>query len=198
MAKLIYVTNASLDGYIEDESGNFDWDNGDQVHPLVIELLRPVGTYLYGRRLYEKMAYWDAPVDDYPPAHRAFARLWQQPEKIVFSRTMTTATTRNTRIERTFDADAIRNLKRDSVHDISIGGAELAGLALEADLVDECHVLLHPVVLGAGKPAFRPGLRRKLELLAAGRAGTGVIHAHYRVRPNSERLFDGRDLTSAR
>jgi dihydrofolate reductase len=182
MSKLIYITNTSLDGYIEDETGAFDWDNPDQIHPLVVELLRPVGTYLYGRRLYEAMAYWDAPVEGYPPQHRDFARIWQKPEKIVFSRTLTGATTRNTRVERDFDIAAIRKLKRESEHDVSIGGAELAGLALEADLIDECHLLLNPVIFGGGKPAFRPALRRNLELLETRRVGTGVIHLHYRIR----------------
>ena len=182
MAKLIYITNTSLDGYIEDQTGDFAWDDADQVHPVVIELLRPVGTYLYGRRLYEMMACWDAPVESYPPEHRDFARLWQKPEKIVFSRTLTGATTRNTRVERDFDLAAIRQLKRQSQHDISIGGAELAGLALEADLVDECHLLLHPLILGGGKPAFRAALRRNLELLGTRRVGTGILHLHYRIR----------------
>jgi len=182
MSKLIYITNTSLDGYIEDETGAFDWGSPDQVHPFFIELLLPVGTYLYGRRLYETMAYWDAPVEGYPPEHRDFARIWQKPEKIVFSRTLTDATTRNTRVEREFDVATIRKLKRESEHDISIGGAELAGLALEADLVDECHLLLHPVILGGGKPAFRAALRRNLELLETRRVGTGAIHLHYRIR----------------
>jgi dihydrofolate reductase len=182
MSKLIYITNTSLDGYIEDEAGAFDWDDPGQVHPIATELLRPVGTYLYGRRLYEAMAYWDAQVEGYPPEHRDFARIWQNPEKIVFSRTLTGTTTRNTRVQRDFDPAAIRKLKGESEHDISIGGAEIAGLALEADLVDECHLLLHPVILGGGKPAFRAALRRNLELLETRRVGTGVLHLHYRIR----------------
>ena len=181
MSQLIYITNTSLDGYIEDETGVFDWGHSDQVFAFITEVLRPIGTYLYGRRLYEKMAYWDAPVESYPHEHRDFARIWQKPEKIVFSRTLTGVTTRNTRVERDFDLAAIRKLKRESEHDISIGGAELAGRALEADLVDECHLFLHPVIVGGGKPAFRAGLRRSLELLETRRVGTGVIHLHYRV-----------------
>jgi dihydrofolate reductase len=181
MSKLIYITNTSLDGYIEDRTGAFDWDNSDQVHPFITELLRPVGTHLYGRRLFETMAYWDAPVESYPPEHRDFARVWQGVEKIIFSRTLTGATTRNTRVEHDFDVEAIRKLKRESTHDIIIGGAELAGLALEADLVDECHLFLHPVILGGGKPAFRAALRRNLELLETHRVGTGVIHLRYRI-----------------
>ncbi|HTU69859.1 MAG TPA: dihydrofolate reductase family protein [Candidatus Baltobacteraceae bacterium] len=183
MSKLIYIVNTSLDGYIEDASGSFDWVNPDQVHAFITELLRPMGTYLYGRRLYETMAYWDAPaIEDYPPEHRDFARVWQKAEKVVFSRTLTTAATRNTRIERDFDPEAIRKLKRESEHDINIGGAELAGLALEADLVDECHLFLNPVIVGGGKPAFRPGLRRSLELLETRHFDTGVIHVHHRMR----------------
>ena len=151
MSKLIYINNMSLDGYVEDESGAFDWIISDQVHEFITELLRPMGTYLYGRRLYETMAYWDAPVEGYLLEHRDFAQVWQKAEKIVFSRTLTTATTRNTRVERDFDVEAIRKLKLESEHDISIGGAELAGLALEADLVDECHLFLNPVIVGGGR-----------------------------------------------
>lgn len=182
MSKLIYITNTSLDGYVEDETGAFDWVNPDQVHAFVTELLRPVGTYLYGRRLYETIAYFDAPVEGSSPEHLDFARVWQKAEKIVFSRTLTGATTRNTRVERDFDVEAIRKLKRESEHDINIGGAELAGLALEADLIDECYLFLNPVIVGGGKPAFRAGLRRNLELLETRRFGTGVIHLRYRIR----------------
>jgi len=181
MSKLIYIANTSLDGYVEDETGAFDWGNPDQIFDFITELVRPLGTYLYGRRLYETMAYWDAPVEGYPPERRDFARIWQSAEKIVFSRTLGGVTARNSRVERDFDFEAIRKLKRESQHDISIGGAELAGLAVGADLVDECHIFLHPVILGSGKPAFRPGLRRRLELLDTRRFGTGVIHVHYRI-----------------
>ena len=182
MSKLIYITNTSLDGYVEDETGAFDWVIPDQVHAFITELLRPIGTYLYGRRLHQTMAYWDTAVEALPPEHRDFARVWQKAEKIVFSRTLTGATTRNTRVERNFDVEAIRTLKRESEHDITIGGAELAGLALEADLVDECQLFLNPVIVGGGKPAFRAALRRNLELLETRRFGTGVIHLRYRIR----------------
>jgi dihydrofolate reductase len=182
MSKLIYITNTSLDGYVEDETGAFDWVNPDQVFDFITGLLQPIGTYLYGRRLYETMAYWDAPMEGYPPEHREFARVWQKAEKIVFSRTLTAANRRTTRVEREFDLEAIRKLKRESTHDIGIRGAELAGVALEADLVDECHLFLNPVIVGGGKPAFRAGLRRNLELLETRRFGTGVIHVHYRLR----------------
>jgi dihydrofolate reductase len=182
MSKLIYITNTSLDGYVEDETGAFDWVNPDQVFAVITGLLRPIGTYLYGRRLHETMAYWDAAVEGYPPEHREFAQLWQKAEKIVFSRTLIGAATRNTRVEREFSPKAIARLKRQSERDISIGGAELAGLALEADLVDECHLFLNPVIVGGGKPAFRAALRRNLELLETRRFGTGVIQLHYRIR----------------
>jgi dihydrofolate reductase len=182
MSKLIYITNASLDGYVEDETGAFDWINPDQVHEFITELLRPIGTHLYGRRLYETMAYWDAPVDGYPPEQREFAQVWQKAEKIVFSRTLTNPTTHNTRVEHDFDVDAIRKLKRESDYDIFIGGAELAGLAFEADLVDEFHLFLNPVIVGGGKPAFRATLRRELELLETRCFSTGVIHVRYRER----------------
>jgi dihydrofolate reductase len=182
MSKLIYINNTSLDGYVEDESGAFDWINAEQVHEFITDLLRPIGTYLYGRRLYETMAYWDAPIESYPAEQRDFAEVWQKAEKVVFSRTLTGATTRNTRVERDLDPEAIRKLKRESEHDINIGGAELAGLALEADLVDECHLFLNPVIVGGGKPAFRTALRRNLELLETRSFSTGVIHVHYRVR----------------
>jgi dihydrofolate reductase len=181
MSKLIYITNTSLDGYVEDATGAFDWGNPDQVFEFITELVRPIGTYLYGRRLYETMAYWEAPVEGSSPEHREFARIWQKAEKIVFSRTLTAPATRNTRVERDFDPEVIRELKRESEHDISIGGAELAGVAIEADLVDECQLFIHPVIVGGGKPAFR-GIRRNLELLETRRFGTGVIHVRYRVR----------------
>jgi dihydrofolate reductase len=182
MSKLIYMTNTSLDGYIEDETGGFDWVNPGDVFASITELLRPVGTHLYGRRLYETMAYWSAPVEDYPPEHRDFARIWQQHEKIVFSRTLTGAATPNTRVERNFDVEAIAKLKREAERDIIIGGAELAALALEADLVDECQLFVNPVIVGGGKPAFRAALRRNLELLETRHFGTGVIYMRYRIR----------------
>ena len=182
MSKLIYITNTSLDGYIEDETGAFNWANSDQIFSFITDLIRPIGTYLYGRRLYETMAYWGAPVEGYPAEHRDFASVWQSAGKIVFSRTLTGAKTDKTRLERYFDPEAIRKLKRESKHDITIGGAELAGLALQADLVDECHLFVHTVILGAGKPAFRAPLRRNLELLETRHFSTGVVYVRYRIR----------------
>ena len=181
MSKLIYITNTSLDGYIEDETGAFDWLNPDQAFEFITELVRPMGTYLYGRRLYESMTYWAAPVESYPVEHREFARVWQNGQKIVFSRTLTGATSPNTRVERNFDVEAIRKLKQESDLDIGIGGAELAGLALEADLVDECHMFINPIIVGGGKPAFRPAFRSNLELLETSPFSTGVIHVRFRI-----------------
>jgi dihydrofolate reductase len=186
MSKLVYITNTSLDGYIEDETGAFDWVNPDEVFACITELLRPIGTMLLGRRLYQTMAYWDAPVEGYPPEQRDFARIWQKLEKIVFSRTLTGAMAGNTRIERDFDLAAIRKLKRESEHDISIGGAELAGLALEADLVDECQLFVNPVIVGGGKPAFRAALQGTLELLETRRFDNGVVHLRYRIRGSAD------------
>jgi dihydrofolate reductase len=182
MSKLSYITNTSLDGYVEDETGAFDWVNPEPVFAIITELLRPIGTYLYGRRLYQTMAYWDAPVEGYPPEQRDFARVWQKAEKVVFSRTLTSAVTSNTQLERDFDLETIRKLKRESEHDIDIGGAELAGVALEAGLVDECHLFVNPVIVGGGKPAFRAGLLRNLELLETRPFDTGVIHLRYGIR----------------
>ena len=185
MSKLIYITNTSVDGYIEDETGDFNWLNSDQIFEFITDLIRPMGTYLYGRRLYEKMVYWDAPVESYPPEHRDFATVWQKAQKIVYSRTLTDASARNTRFEQDFNIDAIQKLKRESLHDITIGGAELAALALEANLVDECYLFVHPIVVGGGKPAFRPGLRRRLDLLETHPFSNGVIHVRYRIQGGS-------------
>lgn len=181
MSKLIYMTNTSLDGYIEDETGAFDWAEPEHVFLFITELLRPIGTYLYGRRLYETMSYWDAPTEENPPPERVeFARVWQSAEKIAFSRTLTTPMTRKTRIERDFDPDLVRKLKRESDRDILIGGTEFASLAIEANLVDEFHLFVNSIILGGGKPAFTAGLRRELELLDTRRFGS-VIHVHYRI-----------------
>jgi dihydrofolate reductase len=182
MGKLIYITNASLDAYIEDAAGAFDFGNPDQVFDFITELMRPVGTHLLGRRLYETMAHWDGPVEGYPPEQREFARVWQNAEQIVFSRTLTDAPKRSGRVEREFDPEAIRKLKREAPHDLFIGGAELAGLALASGLIDECHLFLHPLIVGGGKPAFRTALRQNLELMDKRSFRSGAIHLHYRWR----------------
>jgi dihydrofolate reductase len=185
MSKLIYITNTSLDGYIEDAAGNFDFPSSAETYLLFTELLRGMGTLLYGRRLYEKMAYWGSPVAGYPPEHRAFAEVWQGPDKWVYSRTLSQVTTPNTRLHREFEVELIRDLKRTSSRDISIGGAELATAALQANLVDELHVVVHPLIVGGGKPALKTSLRRNFNLLETRRFDTGAVYLRYRVPSDS-------------
>lgn len=184
MAKLLYATNVSLDGYIEDEQGNFDWGiSDDETYAFWTDFQRPIGTYLYGRRIYETMVYWETANagGDQPELKRDFAQIWQSAEKIVYSRTLEAASSAKTRIKREFDPDAIRRLKEASGADITINGPELAGQAMRAGLVDECHLLLNPIVLGRGKRALPDNLRMQLELLGERRFGNGVVHLHYRV-----------------
>jgi dihydrofolate reductase len=181
MSKLMYVTNTSLDGYIEDESGAFDWGRSEEAFPFATEFLRTIGTTLYGRRLYETMTFWSDPAETYRPEGREFARLWQNMRKIVFSRTLKVVTAPNTRVEDSFDSEAVRNVKRESEQDMAIGGAEIAGLAIEANLVDECHLLIHPVILGGGKRALPTGVRRNLKLLETHRIGPDVTYVRYRI-----------------
>jgi len=183
MADLIYVALASLDGYIEDEDGKFDWAKPDEeVHSFVNELERGVGTYLYGRRLYETLAVWETlPLDDQPEYIRDYAELWRDSDKIVYSRTLDTASTPRTRIERDFDADAVRRLKDEAERNLAVGGAELAGHALSAGLVDELHLLLAPVLVGGGKRALPDDVRLPLELVGERRFGSGFVHLHYRT-----------------
>ena len=181
MAKLIYSAIASLDGYIEDEHGTFDWVAPDEeVHAFVNERERPIGTYLYGRRLYDTMVYWETEGDD-EPVTRDYATIWRAADKVVFSRTLETVTSARTRIERDFDPDAIRRMKASATSDISIGGAGLAGQAMAAGLVDECHLFLGPVIVGGGKRALPAGVRADLELLDERRFSGGVVYVRYRV-----------------
>ena len=182
MAKLIYAALASLDGYVADEEGKFDWAEPDEeVHAFVNELERPVGTHLYGRRMYEVMAVWESEelLADEEPAIRDYAAIWHAAEKIVYSRTLEAASTSRTRIERNFDADAVRQLKLEATRDISVGGSNLAAQAIAAGLVDELHLFLSPIVVGGGNKALPDGVRVKLELLAERRFGNGVVHLHY-------------------
>jgi dihydrofolate reductase len=182
---LVYSAIASLDGYVEDREGSFDWAAPDEeLHAFVNDLERPIGTYLYGRRMYETMVYWET-VDagpEQPRVIRDYAEIWRAAEKIVFSRTLRAPSSARTRIESEFDPDGIRRLKESSDRDIGIGGAELAGRALAADLVDECHLFLGPIVVGGGKRALPDDVRRELELLHERRFASGVVHLHYRVR----------------
>ncbi len=184
MAKLIYSAIASLDGYIEDERGKFDWAHpGEDLHAYINEVMREVGTHLYGRRMYETMVAWEtmSTEDDQPPVARDFARVWQAAEKIVYSRTLARATSARTRIERVFDADAVRELKHRARHDLMVGGAEISGEAIRAGLVDECHLYLMPVLVGGGKPMLPSGVRAQLELLKVGRFDGGVVELRYRI-----------------
>src|ERR1700716_1316854 len=186
MAKLIYSAIASLDGYVEDERGRFDWAApDDEVHAFVNDLERPIGTYLYGRRMYETMVFWDTAhtLADQPPVVLDFARIWQAADKVVYSRTLETASSARTRIESDFDPDAVREMKASAGGDISVGGAGLAAQAIRAGLVDEYRLFLTPIVVGGGKPAMPHDAGANLELLDERRFGNGVVHLHYRTRP---------------
>ena len=184
MAKLIYSVIASLDGYVADEDGNFDWAAPDEeVHRFVNDLERPVGTYLMGRRMYEVMRYWET-ADTVPdqPAHMVdFARVWQDADKVVYSRTLEEPSTARTRVERDFDPDAVRRLKAAADRDLTVGGPALAAQALAAGLVDECHVFLAPILVGGGTRAFPDKLRVPLELLEERRFGNGTVYVRYRT-----------------
>jgi dihydrofolate reductase len=186
VAKLIYAALASLDLYVEDATGDFSWAAPDaEVHAFVNDLERPVGTHLYGRRMYETMRYWQDPpgLASAPPYAQDYASIWRAAEKIVYSRTLDAVATPRTRLERDFAPDAIAELKAASQRDLSIGGAELAGRALEAGLVDEVHLFAVPVLVGGGKPAFpRGGGRLDLELLDARRFANGTAYSRYAVR----------------
>ena len=185
MAKLIYFAIASLDGYVEDKRGDFEWAAPDEeVFAFVNDFERPIGTYLYGRRMYETMVYWEtvSTGDDQSAVTRDFAETWRAAEKIVYSRTLQTPSSARTRIERDFDPAAIRHLKESSGRDITIGGPELAGQAMAAGLVDECHLLLGPIIVGGGKRALPDDVRLQLELLDERRFRSGVVHLRYGVR----------------
>ena len=182
MAKLIYSTMTSLDGYINDEQGEFGWARPDEeVHGFFNDLERPIGTHLYGRRMYEMMSYWQDPGDLGGPVHRDYAEIWQAAEKIVYSRTLESAPTPRTRLEAEFDPGAVRELKETAETDLGIGGAGLAAEALRAGLVDELHQVLHPVIVGGGTHWLPTGLRLDLELLDEHRFAGGAVHLHYRI-----------------
>jgi dihydrofolate reductase len=180
VAKLVYTAITSLDGYVEDEEGKFDWAAPDaEVHAFINDLERPIGTYLCGRRLYDTMAVWETLESDHP-VMRDYAEIWRSADKVVYSKTLDAPSSQRTRIEREFDPEAVRQMKASAQRDISIGGAELASQAIRAGLVDECHVLLSPVVVGGGKRALPDDVRWQLELLDERRFGNGVVHLHYR------------------
>jgi dihydrofolate reductase len=183
VAKLIYSVIASLDGYVADENGNFDWAAPDEdVHRFVNDLERPIGTYLYGRRMYETMVYWET-ARDQAPFMQDYARIWQGADKIVYSKTLDTPASARTRIEREFDAEAVRELKAQAGRDLSVGGPDLAAQAIEAGLVDEFHLFLTPVVVGGGNRALPDHVRVQLELLDERRFGNGTVYLHYRRLP---------------
>ena len=185
MARLIYAAIASLDGYVADEQGNFDVLAPDaEVHAFVNDLERAVGTHLYGRRMYEVMVWWETvETAGEPDVMRDFAEIWWAADKIVYSRTLEAVASERTRIEREFEPETVRQMKAMTERDITVGGPELAGQALAAGLVDECHLFLAPVLMGGGTRALPDGVRLQMELLDERRFGSGVVHLHYRVAP---------------
>jgi dihydrofolate reductase len=182
MARLIYAAIMSLDGYVADEDGKFDWAEPDEeVHTFVNDLLRPVGTYLYGRRLYEVMVAWETLTDE-RPSMRDFADIWRGADKIVYSRRLETASSARTRIERVFDPDAVRQMKAAADRDITVGGPDLAAQAFRAGLLDEIQLFLAPIVVGGGTRALPSDVRLKLELLDERRFAGGMVYLRYRSR----------------
>ena len=184
MAKLIYVANVSLDGYIEDAHGNLELtDPSDEVFTFITDLVRPVGAYLYGRRMYETMAVWEADptLAAQSELMADFAHVWQTADKIVYSTTLHAVSTANTRLERNFDADSVRAMKTTAASNFTVGGPTLAAHAFNAGLVDECHLLVHPVLIGRGKPAFPSDAHAQLELPEEHRFDNGVVYLRYRV-----------------
>jgi dihydrofolate reductase len=185
MARLIYIANSSLDGYIEDREGKFDWTAPDEEYfRFVSNLVREAGTYLYGRRMYETMMVWetDPSLAAESRLTRDFAEIWQAANKIVYSRTLETVSTRKTQLERSLDPEAIRQLKKAVEQDILIGGAELAAHAFRSGLIDECHLFLIPIIVGGGKQSLPDNVRLELELLEERRFGSGVVFLRYRTR----------------
>ena len=178
MAKLVYSAITSLDGYVADKDGKFDWLAPDEeVHQFVNDLERHIGTYLYGRRLYDVMVVWETLQPD-DPVTRDYAEIWRSADKVVYSKTLETSSER-TRIERDFDAEAVGRMKVSAERDISVGGSELAAQAIRAGLVDECHLFISPVLIGGGTRALPDDVRWKLELLDERRFPSGVVHLHY-------------------
>jgi dihydrofolate reductase len=181
VGKLIYSALCSLDGYVADEQGKFDWARpSDEVHAAVNDIERSAGTQLYGRRMYETLAVWET-IESDDPVIQDFAELWRAADKVVYSRTLEAPASARTRIEREFEPDAVRALKASTERDITIGGPELAGQALKAGLMDELHLFKSPIIVGAGNPALPSGARAQLELLGDRRFGNGVVQLHYRV-----------------
>ena len=184
MAKLMYSSIASLDGYVADEDGNFDWAEPDEeVHAFVNDLDRSVGTFLLGRRMYEVLVYWETiALSDQPPYIQDFAAIWRAADKIVYSRTLDEVSSARTRIEREFDPEAVRQLKAAAGHDLAVGGPELAAQAFKAGLVDECHLFVAPIVVGGGTQSLPDEVRLELELLDERRFRNGMVHLRYGTR----------------
>jgi len=183
MAKLIYAAITSLDGYVNDKDGGFEWAAPDEeVHAFVNDLERPIGTYLYGRRMYETMRFWETPdaMTDPSPVAQNYARIWRAADKVVYSTTLDDVSTARTRVERSFDPDAVRQMKSEAAQDISVGGPHLAADALRAGLVDELSTFITPVVVGGGTHWIPPDVRLDLELLDE-RRFAGVVFLHYRT-----------------
>jgi dihydrofolate reductase len=185
MAKLIYSAITSLDGYVADEDGNFEWAVPDEeLHTFINDLERPVGTYLYGRRMYEVMVGWESAhtLPDQPPFMLDFAQIWQAADKIVYSKTLETVSSAKTRIERDFDPEAVRQIKARAGRDILVGGPELAAQAMKTGLVEELHLFLAPIVVGGGKQSLPNNVRLELEVLDERRFSNGMVYLHYRTR----------------
>ena len=184
MGRLVYSTQVSLDGFITDPSGSFDFSEpDDEVHAFVNDSLRPIGTHLYGRRLYDVMVYWETVPDDssVSPVMRDFGRIWRGVDKVVHSRTLDRVASGRTTLERDFDPDAVRRLKETADADLLVGGAELAGAAIRAGLVDEVRLFVFPVLVGGGRSAWGDGVGTRLELREERRFGSGVVHLRYDV-----------------
>ena len=185
MAKLIYATPTSLDGYIADETGNPDWSAPDEEElAFISDIMRPIGMYLYGRKMYQTMAIWETPdvIPGRTPAMLDFARIWQAADKIVYSKSLETVSTPKTRLEREFDPQAVRDLKAQSPHDVSVGGPTLAEHAMRTGLVDEYHLFVVPTMLGGGKRVLPSNVYIKLDLLDERRFANGMIYLRYHAR----------------
>lgn len=189
MAKLLYCMNTSLDGYVEDPDGNFGWSEPtEEVHTFINDLVRTVGTYLFGRRMYETMVYWETAhmIPDQPQFVHDFAREWLSADKIVYSTTLQSVSSARTRIERSFEPDAVRKLKANADRALIIEGPELATQAIKAGLVDEIHQFVAPVILGGGKQFYPDGVNLELELLDERRFDNGVVYLRYRTNQNGD------------
>ena len=185
MAKLIYATPTSLDGYIADENGSPDWAAPDEEgFAFITDLLRPIGLYLYGRKMYDTMAIWETPdaIPGLTSAMLDFARIWQAADKIVYSKSLETVSTPKARLEREFDPQAVRNLKTQSPHDVSVAGPNLAAQAIRAGFVDEYHLLVVPMMRGGGKRVLPSDVCVKLDLLDERRFANGMVHLRYHTR----------------